>query len=120
MSPYALILMLVAAAPSPTRAAEPFTARCTRVIDGDTIIVQRPDGSEERVRYAGIDAPELDRREGRRATALNRALVLDREIRLQPAAEQTDPYGRLLAHPTVCGIDVELALQAAGLARRWR
>jgi len=29
------------------------------IIDGDTIRVRMPDGSEERVRYIGIDAPEV-------------------------------------------------------------
>ena len=111
-----LALSPLAAPPTP----EPFTATCIRVFDGDTIAVMTADGREVRVRYAGIDTPEHGARRGRRAAALNRALVLHREVLLRPAAHQTDPYGRFLAHPFVCDIDVERALLAAGLARRWR
>lgn len=114
-----LALLVLAVLPSPALPAAPFTARCTYVFDGDTIAVRLADGREVRVRYAGIDAPERDARRGRRAAALNRALVLDREVLLTPHPDQTDPYGRLLARPAVCGIDVEQALLAAGLARRW-
>ena len=90
-------------------------------------------------RFVGLDCPfdvagplfrhreEVVRRwelelepDGPRASALNRALVLNRDLLLSPIAAQTDPYGRVLAHPTVCDIDVEAALLAAGLARKWR
>ena len=33
-------------------------ARVTRVVDGDTIDVELPDGDDEDVRYIGIDTPE--------------------------------------------------------------
>ncbi len=116
-------VMLVVVLMGSADAIEPppsFTAVCTRVFDGDTIGVTGRDGKVIRVRYAGIDAPEFDEPGGRRAQALNRVLVLDREVHLAPAARQRDPYGRLVAHPTVCGVDVERALLAAGLARAWR
>ena len=112
-----LILATQAVVPGPS---EPFTAVCTYVYDGDTIAVRLEDGRELRVRYAGIDTPERDEAGGRRAQALNRALVLDRQVHLTPVEKQTDPYGRLVATPRVCDIDVEGALLAAGLARRWR
>lgn len=113
-----LLFALTAAAPAVPN--EPFTAVCLRVVDGDTIIVRAAEGAEMRIRYAGIDTPEWDEPGGRRASALNRALVLGREVQLTPLAAQTDPYDRVLAHPAVCGIDVEEALLSAGLARRWR
>ena len=119
MLPQILVTLVLTGTVTAT-APTPFTAVCTQVFDGDTILVRRPDGREERVRYTGVDTPEMDEPGGRRAAALNRVLVLNREVTLQPAREQTDPYGRLLARPAVCGVDVEAALLAAGLARRWR
>ena len=35
-------------------------AYVTRIIDGDTIVVQLPNGVEERVRFIGVDAPEMN------------------------------------------------------------
>ncbi len=43
-------------------------AHCTRVIDGDTMVVQWM-GNEERVRVLGIDAPETRRTRTLRAQA---------------------------------------------------
>ena len=37
-----------------------FAAYVMRIIDGDTIVVQLPNGNEERVRFIGVDAPEMN------------------------------------------------------------
>ena len=47
-----------AAAPEPGGET---AAALVRVVDGDTIVVRLSDGSEERVRYIGLDAPEAPR-----------------------------------------------------------
>lgn len=85
----------------------PGTERGTveRVVDGDTITV-RLNGATERVRYVGVDAPELARpsegREaecgGNEATDANRALVEGREIVLERDTTDRDRFGRLLRH----------------------
>ncbi|HEX3562193.1 MAG TPA: thermonuclease family protein, partial [Solirubrobacterales bacterium] len=41
-----------------TEPSGPLSARVTRVVDGDTISVELPDGDDEYVRYIGIDTPE--------------------------------------------------------------
>ena len=70
------------------------------VCDGDTIILK----SGEKVRYLGIDAPEIahDRGTadcfGEEARKLNSDLVLHQRISLQYDHEKTDQYGRLLAY----------------------
>jgi micrococcal nuclease len=71
-----------------------------RVSDGDTIRVRLDSGREERVRYIGVDTPELDSREcfAERAAAFNARLVGGREVRLERDAEERDRYGRLLAY----------------------
>lgn len=74
-----------------------------RVVDGDTIIVEI-DGQRERVRYIGIDTPEMnDSREvvlekARDATDANEALVAGKTVRLEFDVQRRDKYGRLLAY----------------------
>ncbi|MFM8561514.1 MAG: thermonuclease family protein [Solirubrobacterales bacterium] len=80
-----------------------FTGRVERVVDGDTIIVSAPGGSE-RVRYIGIDTPESVAPGrpvecfGPQASAANRRLVAGREVKVVPGTEERDRYGRLLAY----------------------
>ncbi|HWP67255.1 MAG TPA: thermonuclease family protein [Candidatus Limnocylindria bacterium] len=90
-------------------------ALVTKVLDGDTIEVER--GSRtERVRLIGVDAPEahdspkLDRlvarglpqkeilARGRQATAFTRAQLLSRRVELELDIETHDRFGRLLAY----------------------
>jgi endonuclease YncB( thermonuclease family) len=70
------------------------------VDDGDTVMLS--DGT--RVRYIGINAPEIaheDRpgeRFGSEASAFNRKLVDQKPVRLELDRERKDQYGRLLAY----------------------
>ena len=74
--------------------------RVQYVYDGDTILL---DGGD-RVRYLGIDAPEMDHEGGKseflaaKATALNRKLVSGAPLRLEYDQDRTDHYGRILAY----------------------
>jgi micrococcal nuclease len=80
--------------------AGPLTGEVVRVSDGDTIRVRLDSGREERVRYIGVDTPELASHEcfAERAAAFNARLVEGREVRLERDAEERDRYGRLLAY----------------------
>ena len=70
------------------------------VNDGDTIVLT----NGKRVRYIGINSPEIDhdRQEaqpyGYAARNYNRQLVSNRKIRLEFDRERHDRYGRLLAY----------------------
>ena len=72
----------------------------TRVIDGDTIEIQ----GGERVRYIGIDAPEIVHPSkpveyfGEEATEKNRELVEGKRVRLEGDVEDRDEYGRWLRY----------------------
>ena len=66
----------------------------TKVIDGDTIVLE--DG--EKVRYIGIDAPEKDECYGKKATVRNESLVLGREVQLYKDVSGRDRFGRLLRY----------------------
>ncbi len=105
-------------APAPTREPEgrpkpdPFPARVTRVIDGDTIeVTWRAAGRDrtEKVRLIGVNAPELSHPElgieeepyGREAAEYTRR-VLTRErpgpVLIATDVQERDKYGRLLAY----------------------
>ncbi len=100
-----------------------------RVIDGDTIEIDRGHGPE-RVRYIGIDSPEtVDPSSpvewmGPEASAANAALVEGRRVVLERDVSETDRYGRLLRYvwledpssPTGWLL-VNLALVGAGFAQ---
>ncbi|MCL4231340.1 MAG: thermonuclease family protein [Dehalococcoidia bacterium] len=94
-----------------------------RVIDGDTIVVNVA-GTEEKVRYIGIDAPETSHPVrgvepfGLEATAANRDLVQDRRLCLERDVTNRDRYGRLLRYAWLeDGTLVNEALLARGMAQ---
>ena len=86
------------------------------VIDGDTIEVEI-DGATERVRYIGIDTPEVGQRCAGEATDANRRLVSGKQIMLFPDKENRDIYGRLLRYIFSGDELVNLKLVELGLAR---
>ncbi len=101
-----------------TRAAHPSRlARVTRVIDGDTVVLD----SDERVRYIGIDTPEKTGSPaivalGRAATEHNRRLVEGKTVRLEFDVRPRDRHGRLLAYVYVDAIFVNARLIEDGYA----
>jgi len=70
------------------------------VNDGDTIVLT----NGWRLRYIGIDAPEIDHQHqkaqpyGYQAKAFNKKLLLSQKISLEFDGERHDRYGRLLAY----------------------
>lgn len=94
------------AADGPTGPLE--EARVVRVADGDTLTIEI-DGRRDRLRYIGVDAPELaDPDAGlpaecgaAAASAANLAHVADGEITLERDVTDRDRFGRLLRHPWV-------------------
>jgi len=76
-------------------------AEVTRVVDGDTIEVRFPDGRSEKVRYIGMNTPEVyggTECFGKKASAYNKALVSDKTVWLEMDVEKRDKYSRLLAY----------------------
>jgi micrococcal nuclease len=97
-------------------------AEVLRVVDGDTIEVSL-EGTEEDVRYIGVDTPESVAPGepvecfGHRASDLNADLVDGRTVRLAFDRELRDDYGRLLAYVHVGGVFVNAELVERGYAR---
>ena len=83
-------------------------AEVVRVIDGDTIEVKiisilRPvtgitTDANYRVRYIGVDAPEVNEAGHEEATVINKLLVEGRTVWLELDETLFDHYGRLLAY----------------------
>jgi endonuclease YncB( thermonuclease family) len=89
------------------------------VNDGDTVVLL--DG--RRVRYLGIDTPEIDHEQNRaeplgyEARDYNRRLVTSGRVRLEFDVQRHDHYGRLLAYVFLAdGSMVNARLLAAGYA----
>ncbi len=98
----------------------PREARVARVIDGDTAVLE----GGLRVRFLGIDAPEMER-DGQPAEFLAHQskdyvaeLIQGKTVRLEYDRERYDRYGRLLAYLFLPdGAMVNLAVVRQGLAR---
>ncbi len=116
--------LLIAVAVLESRAVHGDAAEVKRVYDGDTIEVL-VSGRREKVRYIGIDTPEMgDTREPVRAMAVrardvNRGLVGGRTVRLQHDVQLRDNYGRLLAYVWLGDtlVNEELVLKGLAAAR---
>ena len=98
--------------------------KCTRIIDGDTIIVA-DNRNLFTVRLVGIDAPELPRKKHRlgqpfclKAKDYLSNLVLNKVVNIKFYG--TDPHGQLLAEVFVDGVNINLEMIWAGLAEVYR
>jgi micrococcal nuclease len=92
------------------------------VVDGDTIHVEL-DGRIEKVRYIGVNAPEIhhptkgEEPGGREAREVNRRLVEGKAVRLELDVRERDRNSRLLAYVFVDGTMVNAELVRLGYAQ---
>ena len=106
----ALISTLAGCIPVSSASAD----RVSRIVDGDTVVLS----TGERVRYIGMDTPELSPLApfAKEATEANRQLVEGKTVRLEKDVSETDRYGRLLRYVWVDSTMVNLELVRRGLA----
>ncbi len=97
----------------PSPAPKPDYYKVTRVLDGDTIELK----GGKRIRYMGIDAPELNERWGTLAYETNRDLVEGKFVRIEEDHPDRDFYGRTLAHVFIDNVFVSERLVDDGLAK---
>ena len=115
----AILLVLLSAVAA---TAGTLDGRVVRIVDGDTIHV-RVGTRVEKVRYIGVDTPEVRHPQkgeepgGREAAALNRALVRGRAVRLETDTQTHDRHGRLLAYVWVGETMVNAELVRRGYAQ---
>ena len=79
-------------------------ARVKRVIDGDTFETN----SGQRVRLAGVDAPEKGKRGSVKATEKLKSLIVKKDIIVDPIGIS---YGRIVADVKVDGKSVNKSMQ---------
>ncbi|MDD5449256.1 MAG: thermonuclease family protein [Candidatus Omnitrophica bacterium] len=117
-----LLSLLFLAAASSAQGDEfrlPEKALVTRVVDGDTIVIQ----GGLKVRYIGINTPETKHPKkpveyfGREASEFNKKLVQGRQVNLKYDVQKFDKYGRLLAYVYVDGKFVNAKLVEEGYAQ---
>jgi micrococcal nuclease len=119
--PVLLLVILLGASYLIADNGRPFRALVTGVIDGDTIVIQ----GDLRVRYIGVDTPEIENPAygrkgeplGQEAKDINQRMVLGKVITLRFDSERRDRYGRLLAYVWADSTFVNAELVRAGLAR---
>jgi len=85
-----------------------------RVVDGDTIVLS----SGERVRYIGIDAPEIDDNAcySQESKQKNQELVEGKQVKLEKDVSDKDRYGRLLRYVYIDDQMVNELLVKEGIA----
>ena len=90
------------------------------VIDGDTVIID--DARNSRIRYLGIDTPEIALQDSpgeplaKEATDFNASMVEGESVVLEFDEEKYDVYGRILAYVYVDDVLVNEELLKEGLA----
>ncbi|WP_323095681.1 thermonuclease family protein [Intrasporangium sp. YIM S08009] len=88
----------------------------TKVVDGDTIWVER-DGRRAKVRFIGIDTPETGQCGFSEARNALRGIIGGQRVTLTAGArDDIDRYGRLLRYVDVNGVDAGLRLVKQGFA----
>lgn len=90
-----------------------FSAKVIAVLDGDTVLVLR-DGRLVKVRLAEIDAPEKAQIFGEESSRSLSGMVLGKQITI--TSQAIDQYGRLVAHISVNGLDVNTEQIRLGMA----
>ncbi|MDP8958273.1 MAG: lamin tail domain-containing protein [Actinomycetota bacterium] len=93
----------------------------TTVVDGDTIEVLLPGGTQEPVRLIGINAPEEDECLAPEATAFLADLVGGEQVALEADVSDRDQFGRLLRYVYLGDVLVNEVLVREGyaIARRY-
>jgi micrococcal nuclease len=115
-------LLVLLALALPASAQSPLAGTVTRIVDGDTIHVEVA-GRLEKVRYIGVNTPEVhhprkgEEPGGRAAAAVNRELVSGRRVRLELDTQSRDGHGRLLAYVWVADTMVNAELVRRGYAQ---
>lgn len=122
-----LLLCVLLLAASGMAQAEEFTSKVIAVLDGDTVLIRRAHGVLK-IRLADIDAPEVGHAGvGDKPTIPQQAqpfgassqrslsdMVLRKQVNV--VSQAVDQYGRMVAHLSVDGLDVNTEQIRRGMA----
>lgn len=109
---HTLVFVTLINASSGAMGAE-FVTRVIAVMDGDTVLVQREAGLAK-IRLAEIDAPEIAQAFGEASRRSLSGMVLGKQVTV--VSQAVDQYGRLVAHISVNGLDVNAEQIRSGMA----
>ncbi|MDR1204985.1 MAG: thermonuclease family protein [Peptococcaceae bacterium] len=119
---FALVLWIALCALSACESEGGDGYRVTRVVDGDTLVVD-VDGTEEHVRLIGVDTPESVHPDKERnvpygavASDFTKKLAEDKTVTLELDVQERDRYGRLLAYVYLDGVMLNKTLLSEGHA----
>ena len=93
--------------------SDEFTTKVIAVLDGDTVLVKRASGLLK-IRLAGIDAPEKAQTFGETSKRSLSGMVMDKQVRI--VSQAMDQYGRMVAHLSINGLDVNAEQIRRGMA----
>lgn len=93
--------------------AQGFSAKVIAVFDGDTVLVLR-NNRQVKVRLAEIDAPEKAQVFGEASKRSLSGIVLGKQVKV--SSQAVDKYGRIVAHLSLNGLDVNAEQIRRGMA----
>ena len=100
---------------------ETVTGKVVRVSDGDTIELQMEDGTQRRVRFQGVDAPELHQEFGMDSFKFLKSLIGGKKVMVK--VEKIDQFGRTVGRiwllrdeERLAPLDVEEKMLEEGMA----
>lgn len=108
-----LMLFLLLAGAFNIAYAEEFSAKVIAVLDGDTVLIKRT-GGLVKIRLAEIDAPEKAQAFGETSKRSLSGMVLGKQVNI--ASQAVDQYGRMVAHISINGLDVNAEQIRRGMA----
>jgi len=108
---FCLFLALVLPYPA---LADTLKGKVVKITDGDTVHVLQADHTKEKIRLAGIDAPERKQPHGKKATRYLAYLIGNKLITVEYS--KRDRYGRIVGKIEYKGSDVNLEMVKAGYA----
>ncbi len=102
--------------------ADELKGKVVKVVDGDTLHINITGGpKKQRLRFQGIDAPEIEQQHGKKSARFLADLLLKKEVTIKTAPKrQYDQYDRMLGKVYINGKDVELIMLSEGMAWHYK
>ncbi len=99
---------------APIAFADTLTGKVVKVTDGDTIYVLDSTRTQQKIRLAGIDAPERKQAYGLASRKHLASIVTGKQVTIE--YQKRDRYGRIVGKVWVNGVDACLKQVKAGFA----
>ena len=110
-----LILILIISHPV---LADTLTGKVVKITDGDTVHILQSNHIKEKIRLAGIDAPERKQPHGNKAKRLLASLIGNKFVTVE--YNKRDRYGRIIGKIRHNNTDINLIMVKAGYAWHYK